>query len=241
MRRIVAHAARGLAGEQAQHRHRHVGEQLRPDGFPDLRHRQRRRSALLPARRAAARCARPRDRRIRRSAACCARARGFPRRRARPPRWRKRPRRRRCALSGSPRARRRRDRGKPRSGGAGWSLGRPMSYHQGMPFCAKTTAVSSPSNGLAGRSASAATPVAFKRADDEILRAERGRVVGSLDLGREFGVAGAQRQAVASHRLQMRPAHHAGHLVAGQRQPHRKMAADGARAENAYPHGECPA
>src|SRR5260221_443513 len=35
----------------------------------------------------------------------------------------------------------------------------------------------------------------------------------------------------------MRPAHHAGHLMPGPRQPHREMAADGARAENAYAHG----
>jgi hypothetical protein len=34
----------------------------------------------------------------------------------------------------------------------------------------------------------------------------------------------------------MRPAHHAGDVVAGARKPHRKMAADGARAENANPH-----
>jgi hypothetical protein len=36
----------------------------------------------------------------------------------------------------------------------------------------------------------------------------------------------------------MRSAHHAGHIVSGHREPHRKMTADGARAENAYPHGE---
>jgi hypothetical protein len=34
----------------------------------------------------------------------------------------------------------------------------------------------------------------------------------------------------------MRTAHHAGNLMAGPRQPDRKMAADGARAENTYPH-----
>jgi hypothetical protein len=34
----------------------------------------------------------------------------------------------------------------------------------------------------------------------------------------------------------MRPAHHAGNVMAGFRQPHRKMAADGAGAENTYPH-----
>ena len=45
------------------------------------------------------------------------------------------------------------------------------------------------------------------------------------------------RQAARLHRLEMRPAHDAGHLMSGQRQPHRKMTADGARAENAYPHG----
>jgi hypothetical protein len=35
----------------------------------------------------------------------------------------------------------------------------------------------------------------------------------------------------------MRSAHHAGNVMSGARQPHRKMTADGARAENAYPHG----
>jgi hypothetical protein len=34
----------------------------------------------------------------------------------------------------------------------------------------------------------------------------------------------------------MRPAHHAGNLVAGAREPHRQMAADGARAENTDTH-----
>src|SRR5437868_7215530 len=35
----------------------------------------------------------------------------------------------------------------------------------------------------------------------------------------------------------MRAAHHAGNLVTGTRQPHRQMAADGARAENTDAHG----
>jgi hypothetical protein len=58
-----------------------------------------------------------------------------------------------------------------------------------------------------------------------------------MDLGDEFGVADAQLQAMAAHRLQMRSAHHAGDLMAGARQPDRKMAADRARAEDANPHG----
>src|SRR6202158_1857727 len=35
----------------------------------------------------------------------------------------------------------------------------------------------------------------------------------------------------------MRPAHRAGYVMPGQRKPHRKMAADGARAEDANAHG----
>ena len=31
--------------------------------------------------------------------------------------------------------------------------------------------------------------------------------------------------------------HHAGNVMPRQREPHRKVAADGARTENAYPHG----
>src|SRR5439155_15299104 len=73
-------------------------------------------------------------------------------------------------------------------------------------------------------------------ADDEILWAQRGRVVGCLHVGPEFGVTDTQRQAVRLHGFEMRPAHHAGYLVPGQRQPHRKMTANGARAENAYAH-----
>ena len=87
-----------------------------------------------------------------------------------------------------------------------------MSYHQGMPFCAKTTAVSSRSSGLqaGGERADAGR---LQRADDEILRAERGRVVGRLHVGLEFGVANAKRQAVCLDGIEMRPAHHAGHFV----------------------------
>ena len=47
----------------------------------------------------------------------------------------------------------------------------------------------------------------------------------------------AKRQAVRLHRLEMRPAHHAGHIMPGKRKPHRKMAADRARAEDADSHG----
>jgi hypothetical protein len=34
----------------------------------------------------------------------------------------------------------------------------------------------------------------------------------------------------------MRPAHHAGNVMTGLREPHREMATDGARTENTYPH-----
>jgi hypothetical protein len=37
----------------------------------------------------------------------------------------------------------------------------------------------------------------------------------------------------------MRPAHHAGHIMPGQRKPHRKMAADRASAEDTDSHGWC--
>src|ERR1700761_1254440 len=40
--RLVAHAARGLAGQRAEDRHRHVGQKLRPDRLPDFSHRRRR-------------------------------------------------------------------------------------------------------------------------------------------------------------------------------------------------------
>src|SRR3954447_6639126 len=39
------------------------------------------------------------------------------------------------------------------------------------------------------------------------------------------------------HRIKMRSAHHAGHIMSGQRESHRKMAADRAGAEDAYSHG----
>ena len=38
---IVAHAARGMSGDKAQHRHRHVGDQFGPDRLPYLVHRRR--------------------------------------------------------------------------------------------------------------------------------------------------------------------------------------------------------
>jgi hypothetical protein len=36
----------------------------------------------------------------------------------------------------------------------------------------------------------------------------------------------------------MRASHHAGNVMTGQCEPHRKMTADGARTENAYPHAK---
>ena len=90
----------------------------------------------------------------------------------------------------------------------------------------------------AGRpAASALTPVAFSVLMTTSCGPSVGRIVGGLHVGLEFGVADPKRQAVCLHGIEMRPAHHAGDVVAGQRKPHRKMAADGARAENAYPHG----
>ncbi len=86
-----------------------------------------------------------------------------------------------------------------------------------------------------------ADPGRLQRADDDILRAQRRGIVGGFDPGRERGVADPQRQAFGLHRFEMRSAHHAGHFMACQREPHRKMAADGARAENADTHGvRCP-
>ena len=76
-----------------------------------------------------------------------------------------------------------------------------------------------------------------QRADDDVLRAKRRRIVGRLDVCRELDVTDAKRQAVCLHGFQMRPAHHAGHLMPGQCEPHRKMAADGADAEDTDAHG----
>src|SRR6478609_6720382 len=74
-------------------------------------------------------------------------------------------------------------------------------------------------------------------ADDEILRAERRRVVGRRNLCREGGFADTQRQAVCLHRFKMWSAHHAGNVMSGESESYRKMAADGARTENADTHG----
>jgi len=52
----------------------------------------------------------------------------------------------------------------------------------------------------------------------------------------EFGITNAQRQAFCFYRRKMRPAHHAGDVMPRQRKAHRKMAADGACAEDANPH-----
>jgi hypothetical protein len=70
--------------------------------------------------------------------------------------------------------------------------------------------------------------VGLQRRNHDILRPQRRRIVGCADFRREFSVAHAKRQAFRLYRLQMRPPHHAGHLMPGQRQPHRKMTADGA-------------
>ena len=66
---------------------------------------------------------------------------------------------------------------------------------------------------------------------------KRRRIVGCPDSRGELGVADAKRQTSCLHRLEMRLAHHAADVMPGQREPHRKMTADGARAENAYAHG----
>jgi hypothetical protein len=76
----------------------------------------------------------------------------------------------------------------------------------------------------------------LQRADDDILRPEIGRIVRCLHARFELGIADAQRQAICLDGGKMRPARHAGHLMSGKRQSHRKMAPDGARAEDAYPH-----
>ena len=110
-----------------------------------------------------------------------------------------------------------------------------MSYHQGMPFCAKMTGVSAPSSGFRPV-ARLATPVAFKV---EITRSCGPSAAGSSEaftLALVSASADAKGEPARFDRRQMRPAHHAGDLMAGLRQPHRKMAADGARAENTDPH-----
>jgi len=105
-----------------------------------------------------------------------------------------------------------------------------MSYHQGIPFWANTTAVSSRSSGRRPVTR-LLSPVAFSVLMNEILRTERGRIVRRLHLRQKLGVPDTQPQAFGPHRFEMRPAHHAGYVVPGQRQPHRKMAADGAGTE----------
>src|ERR1700694_758289 len=81
-------------------------------------------------------------------------------------------------------------------------------------------------------------PGRLQRADDDILRTQRRRVVRCVHPGREFSVADTKLQAFCPGSFQMRPAHHAGDLMSRQREPHRKMAADGARAVNADTHGD---
>jgi hypothetical protein len=86
-----------------------------------------------------------------------------------------------------------------------------------------------------------AQPGSLQHAEDKILRAKRGRIVGRSNVRRKLGHPDTQRQALRLHRLKMRPAHDAGHITPGQRKPHRKMAADRARAEDADTHwGEVP-
>ena len=104
-----------------------------------------------------------------------------------------------------------------------------------MPFCANTTEVSSRSNGNSPV-ARLGTPVAFKVLMTTSCATQRRRIVGCLHLGLELGVADPKRQAVGLDRFEMRSPHHAGDVVSGQRQPHRYVAADGARTENANTH-----
>ena len=123
-----------------------------------------------------------------------------------------------------------------RSGTGGCLAESPTSYHQGMPFCANTTAVSSPSRGwtLVAR---LGRPVAF---NVQMTASCGPSVAGSSDArhpGLEFGISDTQRQPVGLHRIEVRAPHHAGDIMPCQREPHRKVAADGARTENANPHG----
>jgi hypothetical protein len=78
--------------------------------------------------------------------------------------------------------------------------------------------------------------VGFQGADHDILRPQRRRIVGRLYARRELGGADPEHQASGPRGFEVRAAHHAGDLVPGPRQPHRQMAADSAGAENAYPH-----
>src|SRR3984893_5259879 len=83
----------------------------------------------------------------------------------------------------------------------------------------------------------AAKGIGFQRADDNILPPEPRRVVRCVHFRQELVASNAQRQASRLRRLKVRPAHHAGHLMSGQPEPYRKMGADGACAEYAYPDG----
>ncbi len=68
----------------------------------------------------------------------------------------------------------------------------------------------------------------------------RSSAAGSLDalhLRLELAISNPQRQAVGFHRIQMRPRITQETSCSCQCEPHRKMAADGARTENANPHG----
>ncbi len=124
---------------------------------------------------------------------------------------------------------------KPRSGVGGWLCRKPDIVPPGNAVLGEdhggVVAQQRFQPGGEGRD-----PGRLQRRDHDILRTQRRRIVGGPDLAFEFGVTDPQGQAVFLHRFEMRPAHHAGDVMTGQRQPHRKMAADGARTENTYSH-----
>ena len=234
---IVAHGARGLSGQQAQHRHRHVGQKFRPDRLPDLRDLGRFDRSLVQRR------AQPRDPL---AGAVVAFADQEP-----------------VALGRQVgddagrddfvgRKHHAADDALLRDRGAQPAAGIEESRDRA-PAGASATAryrttrecrsartrrrYPSPSSGcrLVGKTGQAG---GLQRADHDVLRAQLGRIARCLHLGLER----RHRRPAASGPLALTasrcaPAHHAGDVMSRQRQPHRKMAADGARTENANPHG----
>ena len=233
--RLVAHGACGLAGQKAQHRHRHVGQKLRPDRLPDLFDRRRFDRGAVEG------CAQDFDP-LGEAVVAFADQEPVPLgREICDQAWlddlvRRKDHAADDALPG--------DCGTQRAAGIEkGEIGRRRMVLRQADIVPPGNAVLCEQDRCGGgeqRFEAGGKTVdtgRLQRADHEVLFAEIGRIVGSLHFGRDLGVSDAQRQALCLHRLEVRSAHHAGDIMAGLRQPHRKMTADRTRAENADSHG----
>ncbi|GCC46774.1 hypothetical protein chiPu_0030946, partial [Chiloscyllium punctatum] len=219
---IVADAARGQPGQQTEHRHRHVGEQFRPDRLANLRDVRRFDRSLIKRR------AQPGDALAPEIVAFADQEAVAIRRQIRHQSGRDH------LVGGEDHAA---DDALLRDGIAQTPAGIEEAEIGNRGMLRRQTETVPPGNAVL-REHDCGVPLkqrqqsgcertdagGLQRADDDVLRPQLGRIGRRPYPCGDAAVADLQRQSVGPDRIEMRVAHHAGHLVAGTGQPDREMA-----------------